>query len=245
MWRISWLIAPFKLTERRAKRLMTFQVERIRDERLSEKAIHQLLMLIRSGQIPVGGKLPAENLLSEQLGISRGILREALTVLEVRGFVRRAPREGTTIIRTQEDNLGEGLAIELKKAAWMDLLDFRETMECKVVELVIQRASDEELEALSSLLEHTDMEESSKDYYFHYRLALLSGNSLFVSFIDTYYGLIKEIRDMSFQVHRRREQIKKEHQRIVLALEKRDKFAARRAVKAHLKAVNKLINEEL
>lgn len=223
---------------------MTLPVERIRDERLSEKAIQQLLMLIRSGQVSVGDKLPPESQLAEQLGISRGILREALTVLEARGFVRRAPREGTTVIQKQEDNLAEGLAVQLKKATLMDLLEFREAMECKAVELIIRRASDEDIRELDALLEAHDMETSSKDYYFHYRMALLTGNSLFVSYIDTYYGLITEIKDMSMRVRNRSEQIKKEHRHIVTALRNRDIAAAKRAVKAHLKAVSRLIHSD-
>jgi len=222
---------------------MTLPVERIKDERLSEKAVHQLLMLIRSGQVLVGEKLPPESHLAEQLGISRGILREALTILEARGFVRRAPREGTTVIQKQEDNMAEGLAVQLKKATLMDLLEFREAMECKVVELIIRRASDEDIQELNSLLEVTDMEATSKDYYFHYRLALLSDNALFVSYIDTYYGLITEIKDISMRVRNRSEQIKREHRKIVSAIRKRDAAAAKRAVKTHLEAVSRLISE--
>ena len=67
---------------------MTLPVKRIEDERLSKKAVHQLLMLIRSGQVLVSEKLPPESHLAEQFGISRGILRGALTILEALGFVR-------------------------------------------------------------------------------------------------------------------------------------------------------------
>ena len=86
---------------------------------------------------------------------------------------------------------------------------------------------------------------NSKDYYFHYRLASLSGNPLFVSFIDTYYDLIRQIRDLNLQVQDRSEHIRKEHLRIVDALRKRDKAAARRATKSHLSAVAKLIGTRL
>lgn len=223
---------------------MAFEIERIRDNRLSEKAIHQLLLFIRSGRIPVGGKLPPESQLAAQLGISRGILREALTVLESRGYVKRTPREGTTVIRSHEDNLAAGLANELKKATLIDLVEFRETMECRVVELVIARAPDEQIEEVASLLEMQDMEAASKDYYFHYRLALLSGNILFASFIETYYGLITEIRDMSLQISRRKDQVRREHLRIVNALRKRDAAAARRAVKSHMRALIRIISEQ-
>lgn len=221
---------------------MSVLFSRVRDERLSEKVVQQLLMHIRSGQVSIGDKLPPESTLAEQLGVSRSILREALTVLEIRGYLRRAPREGTTVIRSQEDNLAEDLTTQLKKATLLDLLEFRETMECKVVEKVIDRASDEEIEALSELLDQEELAVNSKDYYFHYRLASLSGNSLFASFIDTYYELIKELRDISCKVQDRAPCIRREHQRIIKALLRRDKAAARRAVRSHLQAVGRLMD---
>ena len=224
---------------------MPVQIHRIRDERLSEKVIQQLLQLIRSGEIAVGGKLPPESALALQLGVSRGILREALTVMETRGFLKRTPREGTTVIRNQEGNLTENLSNQLKKATIFNLLDFREGVECKVVEKVIDKASDEDIEALADLIEKQGLELSSRDYYFHYRLAVLSGNPLFISFIDTYYDLIKEIRDLSLQVQDRSQSVQKEHLRIVNALRKRDKAAARRATRGHLDAVAKTIAARL
>lgn len=224
---------------------MPVQIHRIRDERLSEKVIQQLLQLIRSGEIAIGGKLPPESALALQLGVSRGILREALTVMETRGFLKRTPREGTTVIRNQEGNLTENLSNQLKKATIFNLLDFREGVECKVVEKVIDKASDEDIQALEDLIEKQGLELSSRDYYFHYRLAVLSGNPLFISFIDTYYDLIKEIRDLSLQVQDRSQSVQREHLRIVNALRKRDKAAARRATRGHLDAVAKTIAQRL
>ncbi len=224
---------------------MPIQISRIKSERLSEKVIHQLLQIIRSGEIAVGEKLLPESVLAQELGVSRGILREALTVMEARGFLKRTPRQGTTVIRNQESNLCENLSLQLKKATFLNLLEFRESIECTVVEKVIDHAGDSDIEALASLIEEQGPALHSRDYYFHYRLAALSGNPLFVSFIDTYYDLIKEIRELSLQVQDRPEQIRKEHLDIVNALRKRDKAAARRATNNHLKAVATVIGKSL
>ncbi len=223
---------------------MSIDIPRIKVESLSEKVINQLLLHIRSGKITVGDKLPPESELAAQLGVSRGILREALSVMETLGFVRRVPREGTTVIRIHADNLAENLSRQLKKATLMDLLEFRETMECKIVEKVVQLASDEEIGELEEQLQKQGSHEE-KDFYFHYRLALLSGNTLFATFIDTYYDLIKEVRDISARTQDRAEQINEEHLRIVKALRARDKKAARRAIKDHLGAVGNLIGTGL
>ena len=46
---------------------------RIRNDRLSDKAVQQLLQRIRAGELPVGTRLPNEADLADQLGVSRGI----------------------------------------------------------------------------------------------------------------------------------------------------------------------------
>ena len=52
---------------------------------------------MREGELTVGTRLPPEAQLAEQLGVSRGILREALTILEARGHLSRTPKGGTVI----------------------------------------------------------------------------------------------------------------------------------------------------
>ncbi|MEG0639029.1 MAG: FCD domain-containing protein [Clostridia bacterium] len=218
----------------------------IRDERLSDKVTAQLLEAMRSGNLPVGTRLPAEAQLAEQFGISRGILREALTVLEARGYIRRTPKEGTFIKSVHGDDLGHSLSKQLRQATYRDLLEFREVMERRVVEDIVLRATDAQISELAELLDCSPERpnEPSVDYYFHYRLATLSGNCLFTSFIDTYYELISEMKSISLQNEARRKAIRNEHMEIVRALQARDAKAAKQAIRAHLKAVRKNVEKE-
>ena len=57
----------------------------------------QLALLIRNGTFPVGGQLPPESLISEQLGISRGTVRQAINGLVVEGRLKRARGRGTFV----------------------------------------------------------------------------------------------------------------------------------------------------
>ena len=224
---------------------MTVRLQPVRDERLSDKVAQQLVQAIRSGTLSIGDKLPPEAQLAEQLGISRGILREALTVLEVRGYLQRSPKGGTVIKSDKEGDLANNLANQLRKATYLDLLEFRETMECRIVEKVIDHATPEQLEALQTLLDSPPEGNGSVDYYFHYRLAELSGYALFASFIDTYYDVINEIRRVSLQTGSRAEAVDHEHTGILAALRAGDKSAARKAVRQHLKAVTQSVQRNL
>ncbi len=216
----------------------------LRYDRLSDKIVKQMIQMIRDGSLKAGDKLPNETVLSEQFGVSRGILREALTRLQSQGYIRRKPKDGTYI---QEDIQGmlmnESVNELLKKATYSDLLDFRETLELKMVERVIERASDEEIEELFDGLGVADNEEiqHNMDHYFHYKLDQASRNIFFMNFIDTYYDLISEIANRSHRDQERRNQIAGEHLAIAKAIANRDKNAAREAVLHHMRMVDKKV----
>lgn len=220
---------------------------RISNERLSDRVVRQLMQMMHAGELPVGSKLPTETLMAQQLGVSRGILREALNILQARGYITRLPREGTIVCQVSDSDIGNSITTQVKSAAYSDLLEFREAMECKVVQKVIERATDAEIDTLYDLIEQTSGEAStpsSIDYYFHYRLAKYSGNTLFVVFLDMYYDTINEIARMSYQDRARQAEAKREHLQIVDALRRRDAGAAIAAVQTHLRQVRSKVDGE-
>lgn len=227
-----------------AERMVDMDITPVNNDRLSDKIVNQLINMMRDGSLKAGDKLPNEALLSEQLGVSRGILREALTQLQSQGYIRRKPKDGTYIQdNVQSMLLNESVNQLMKKATYSDLLDFRETLELKMVERVIERASDEEIEELFDGLGVADNEEvlHNMDHYFHYKLAQASRNIFFMNFIDTYYDLISEIANKSSRDQVRRNQIAEEHLAIAKAIANRDKEAARQAVMHHMKMVDKTV----
>ncbi len=224
--------------------MVDMDITPVRNDRLSDKIVNQIINMMKDGSLKAGDKLPNEALLAEQFGVSRGILREALTQLQAQGYIRRKPKDGTYI----QDNIQGKLMNEsvnelMRKATYSDLLDFRETLELKMVERVIERASDEEIEELFDGLGIAEDEEvqHSMDHYFHYKLAQASRNVFFMNFIDTYYDLISEIAKKSHRDQIRRNQIAEEHHAIAKAIANRDKNAARQAVSHHMKMVDKKI----
>jgi GntR family transcriptional regulator len=57
----------------------------------------QLALLIRNGTFPIGSQLPTELLISEQLGISRGTVRQAINALVAEGRLNRVQGRGTFV----------------------------------------------------------------------------------------------------------------------------------------------------
>ena len=209
------------------------------NERLSDKVVNVITEQIKSGQLKPGDMLPSEPDLANALQVSRGILREALTTLQARNIIYRKPKEGTFIKTGAPDLLNESWAISMKQATYLDLIEVRECMEKRIVEKVIDLATEEQINELYDLIqtETTAEMEHSADYYFHYRLAEFSQNTIFVSFIDTYYDIFNEITSISSRKNLRKESINQEHMAIVNAIKARDKREAKASIRYHLNMV--------
>lgn len=210
----------------------------IRNDRLSDKVAEQLLEKIHSGELAPGSRLPNETELADQFEISRGVIREALTILQAQGYIRRRPKEGTFIEENiQSRSVSLPIGEILRSATYLDLIEFREAMEIKIAHLVIERATDEEIAELSEAAQGVaadDLSQRTIDHYFHYKLALLSGNIFFMNFIDTYYDLISEIATIGRTHQARRIQITEEHLAIAEAIQRRDHELAEKAVVHHM-----------
>ena len=154
----------------------------------------------------------------------------------------RTPKGGTVITSVIGDDLARTLSKQLRQATYRDLLEFREVMEYRAVENIVRIATDEQLQSLEELLQDEQQQVSQIDRYFHYQLAVLSGNSLFSSFVDTYYELIREIKVKSLQTKERKAAIRREHLAILNALKARNAELARECVRLHLNAVRRSVD---
>lgn len=211
----------------------------ISNERLSDKVISQIMENIRCGELKPGMRLPNEPELAADFGVSRGILREALTILQTKGIIYRKPKEGTFIVPDVMDVISKSREISVREATYLDLIEVRECFEPRIVEKVIAFASDEEIEELVKLAQYQEKEGSgrSSDYCFHYRLAELSRNVVFANFIDTYYDIIDELKTRSGRQRSRLEEMGREHMEIAEAIRERNVKKAQKCIKYHLKKV--------
>lgn len=215
--------------------------KKIQSENKSDKVVSVIMNLIESGQLQPGDKLPPENEFAENLGVSRGILREALTILQYQGFISRKPKDGTYVRKISKEQVtAESMIESLKNATYLDLIELREALEQKSVELAIMRADDEEILDIKRTLEKTnplDENYSVTDYNFHLKIAEMSKNNLLINFIDNYYELIHEMGEKSNANVTRREEIIEEHKNLINAIYKRDIELAKKSLNYHLSQV--------
>ena len=118
-------------------------------------------------------------------------------------------------------------------------LDLHQTGVQESWDLQFYNRSDEELEELREIVlspeRHTG--EEDLDFYFHYRLVELSGNSIFMGIVNTYFDEIREIRDTNLKDVDRNACVQQEHLAIIDAICRRDEAAAARAVAEHMSRI--------
>src|SRR5690348_8204436 len=91
--------------------------EAVKSVKLSDKVAQRIIGMVENGELKPGDKLPTETVLAEKLGVSRGILREALTVLQYQGYISRKPKDGTYIRELKDNTLLNGSILDAFKKA--------------------------------------------------------------------------------------------------------------------------------
>ena len=204
----------------------------------SEQVAERIIRMIESGELREGDKLPNEPEFARQLGISRGILREGLAQLKAQGIISRKPKDGTYILPQGKNQIGmtESTQRMIKASSFRNIMEMRDAIEQKAAALAVERATDEELEELREIVLKSEQHigEDDLDYYFHYRLVELSGNSIFMGIVDTYFSEISQIRDNNLNEPKRRREVQNEHLAIIDAICRRDRVAAVVAVEEHM-----------
>ncbi|KAA9148938.1 FadR family transcriptional regulator [Microbacterium lushaniae] len=162
--------------------------EPVQRMRAHEQVMSQIEQRILAGQLRAGDHLPNERDLAAHLGVSRSSLRESLRVLEALGVmeIRRGGDGGAVLV----DSPGEGfvnllkLQIALAHFSTDDVLDTRLALETWCCREAAVRRTDEDLVALTAILDEMDAEDiqtaefNRLDAAFHVRIAESTGNRL-------------------------------------------------------------------
>jgi GntR family transcriptional regulator, transcriptional repressor for pyruvate dehydrogenase complex len=119
--------------------------------------VEQLREAIYSGRVRPGQRLPGERQLSEELGVGRPTLREALRSLEAVGIIDVRPGKGggSYAATPSESTVGDALAalVNLRGASLEDLAEFRADFEGENAAWAARRADAADIAALASLVE--------------------------------------------------------------------------------------------
>jgi GntR family transcriptional regulator, transcriptional repressor for pyruvate dehydrogenase complex len=122
--------------------------EPVKAGRAGEDIALQIQAAILNGSIAPGDKLPSERDLQNIFKTGRGVVREALQVLKQKGLIEilKGSKGGAYIKNLDVDNISESFALFLKQNQTdsMDLIEFRESIDCIITDLAIARGTMDE-----------------------------------------------------------------------------------------------------
>jgi GntR family transcriptional repressor for pyruvate dehydrogenase complex len=211
-----------------------------------EETVERLGTAIRLGLLGPGARLPPERDLAEQLGIARSTLRLALLSLTESGHLIALRGRGGGTFVAEAPPMAESTRIELSDEHWRELLDYRIAVEVGAVVLAAERARPEDLARLE---EHVEAMNEVADFsvyrradvFFHLGIAEAARSARLLAIMTEIQGqmgeLIAHIAHPAPVLARSNEQ----HAAIVLALERRDGWAAAQILREHMKGTEQVL----
>jgi GntR family transcriptional regulator, transcriptional repressor for pyruvate dehydrogenase complex len=220
-----------------------------KEKMLSESAAEDILNMITADKrFAPGDKLPNENLLSEELKVSRTTLREAIKILTATEVLEVQRGKGTFVKENLDikDNLGMDRIVDYKINA-RDLYEMRLIFEPEAAYYAALRANDRELQHIvdygiiieENIRKGEDRTISEKE--FHKAIARATHNEFMNKLMPILYQAIGKGVVLSEHNEQAVEDTLHDHRMIVDFLKKKDGDGARTAMKLHiLHAINEL-----
>ncbi|GEC03232.1 GntR family transcriptional regulator [Streptomyces spinoverrucosus] len=217
----------------------------VSSSRVSQLIVDQIRLLLKEERLQPGDRLPSERELCVQFGVSRVTVREALRSLEASGLVeiRVGARGGAFVTAPSSRRVGEGLAdlLSLSPLTATEVTEARLVFELGIVPLIVERATDEDLDDLRALCdEHAeavkqgtyDMEMSAD---FHTRVAACTHNAAIEMLVQSFHGpLLMSLREAQSVEPQMGQRGSKEHREFVEAVAARDVEAASEIMRRHV-----------
>ena len=225
----------------------SISLPRKRSRSLAQEVMNDMSEKICRGFYKPGEKLPTEPEVMVEQGVSRTVVREAMSRLQAAGFVETRHGVGTFVLPTQAPaapSLDLMTVVTIRDV--LAMLELRISLETEAAALAAQRRTGEHLtlmrRAVDAFEDNINKGESSveADFQFHLQIALATGNKYFEDFyrhlgtttiprtrLDTSKFSTEPAQAYLSRTNR-------EHEYILSAIERKDSEMARASMRMHL-----------
>lgn len=210
---------------------------RLDNRTLREQVFEHLREEILTSRLAPGTELN-EVALAQELGTSRGPLREALGRLAAEGLVTIVPRRGAMVSR-------------LTREEFLDSYRVREALESLAVRLAVPRLTDEDLASLRAMsdemIAHADADDQQRFFEvnarFHQAFVAASGNEKLQEIHRVLIAQMGRMLSTSLALRGSMQQSVAEHRAILGAVEARDAERAVRLLEEHIEVPLRALDE--
>lgn len=210
---------------------------------LVDQVVNAIEEKIINGDMKPGERLLGEIELSEQLGVARTTVREALRLLMGSGLITRG-EDGLHVAPQLASVVKSRLApLALVVRETRALYEARRFLEGELASLAALRASEEEITQLKMINGRLALESKDDRAYweldmsFHQKIAEAAGNSVLYAMYRVARELHEKLEAEILQLSEIKANTHKHHAQMIAAIENRDPNAARKLVHDALKRV--------
>jgi DNA-binding FadR family transcriptional regulator len=214
---------------------------------LAQLVVAQLTEHIRNGELGAGDKLPTETEIMAEQGVSRSVVREAISRMQAAGLVETRHGIGTFVLPPSAAAImGIDPATVVTVRDVIALLELRIGVETEAAGLAAARRSEDQLAEVRAALDALQKaarrgdDAVELDQRFHLAIAQASGNQYFHAILQHLgSNIIPRARINSARLTQAdpvayMEQVGREHEQIVDAIARRDAESARAAMRLHI-----------
>ena len=212
--------------------------------RLSDRVAEALAAEIQAERLAPGDRLPTESALSAQFGVSRTVVREAVSRLKSLGMVEPRQGSGVYVCQAGIPPLAFDVQRAVSKEAVIQMAEVRRALEAEVAALAAQRRTRSDLKRLRQSIAALDAAVAAggdgvlQDVAFHRSIADAARNPFLLDTLHYLSRLLQGATRVTRANEARREDftraVRDEHERIVRAIEAGDATRARQAASRHM-----------
>lgn len=163
--------------------------EKVTQAKASVVVAEQIVEAIKNGSLPVGSRLPSENELAEQMGVSRPTVREALSALAAVGLIESRPGSGNFVRNPSNSTIREAFLILENESSCLEIMEARGLLEPPVASLAAQKRTEQNIEELRLICANLERLAKQGDFdpylevdkEFHLAVVRAAGNTLLSS----------------------------------------------------------------
>ncbi|HVE06115.1 MAG TPA: FadR/GntR family transcriptional regulator [Paraburkholderia sp.] len=221
---------------------------------LADRVTAVLLDKIKGGEFPPGTRLPTEQVICERFGVSRTVVREAISRLKSDGLVEVRQGSGTVV---REANRTTAFRLDIDPQDSVDAVlrvtELRRGIEAEAAALAAQRRTRTQLADIKRALAAIDAaarqqrDGVDEDLAFHMAISRATGNPLYPSLLEFISQFIHAAIRVTRTNEARRDdfstQVRNEHRAIFDAIAAQDAIAARQAALTHIDNAGARIQE--
>ncbi len=222
---------------------------------LTDRVSEALIQLINGEELPPGSRLPSEIDMGSRFGVSRTVIREAISRLKSEGLVES--RQGSGVF-VREKNMDLPFRIDPSSMgaieSVLEVVELRMVLEGEIAALAAERRTKAQMAAIRRALKHIeeDVETGSDgvdaDIAFHRSIAEATNNPHFLALIEFLFNFLRSATRTTREYEATNaslvEQVKSEHLAIVQAIADQAPEIARASARKHMQGASERLDKK-